>query len=90
MREYEVLFRYLKNSNWNKDGSPSNDDCYYMIGRVKADDRKQVQKWVDNNDEYAMLTIGKCEEIFELFASEEYVEETLEVVKVLSEVGHEI
>lgn len=90
MREYEVLFRYLKNSNWNKDGSPSDDDDYYMIGKVKAESRKQVQKWADEEDYYAMHSVGKCEEIFALFCTEDYAEDTLEIVQILSEVGHKI
>lgn len=90
MREYEVLFRYLKNSNWNKDGSPSDDDGYYMIGKVKAESLKQVQKWADENNHYAMHCIGKCEEISTLFCTEDYMEDTLEIVQVLSEVGHKI
>lgn len=42
MREYDILFRYLKSSNWNGDGTPSDDDDYYMIGKVKAESQKQV------------------------------------------------
>lgn len=90
MREYEILFRYLKNSNWNEYGSPSDDDDYYMIGKVKADSKEKVQKWADNEEFWAMETEGNCTEITELFATEEYAEDTLEVVQVLSEVGHEI
>lgn len=90
MREFEVLFRYLKYSNWNKDGSPSDDDDYYMIGKVKAKNQKQIQEWADEGDHYSMHSIGKCEEISILFCTEDYIEDTLEIVQVLSEVGHKI
>lgn len=88
MREYEVLFRYLKSSNWNEDGTPSDDDDYYMIGKVKAESKEQVKKWADEGNHYAMRSIGKCKEISDLFCTEDYVEDTLEIVQVLSEVGH--
>lgn len=90
MRDYEVLFRYLKTSNYNEDGSPSDDDDYYMIGKVRAKNRNQIQKWADDYDIESMLHIGKCRELSQLFNTDEYVEDSLEIIKVLSQVGHEI
>jgi hypothetical protein len=87
---YDVLFCYLKENNWNKDGSPSNEDTYYLIGKVKSDNGTEVLKAVKNDD--IIYLSEHCEEIKDLFTTEEYVEDTLEVVQMLSEscAGHNI
>ena len=33
----DLLCEYLKESNWNKDGSPSDDDSYYKVIQIKTD-----------------------------------------------------
>ena len=84
----DLLVEYLKESNWNEDGSPSNDDSYYKVVQIKterpiseiraeADEEDWVEEMMDSDD------------VKEIFAMEEYVEDTLRVVQVLSEVGHE-
>lgn len=88
MREYEVLFKYLKESNWNQDGSPSADDDYYMIGHVTADYPAQIKRWVDTQALSEMC--GRCPEIQTLFATDDYAEGTLEAVHLLSVNGHPI
>lgn len=82
MRYFDVLFRYLKENNWNDDGSPSNEDDYYMIGKVKADDGRMVLKAIQEQD--LSYLEENCNELKELFASEDYVEDTLEIVQMLS------
>lgn len=88
MRYYDVLFRYSKENNWNDDGSPSNEDTYYMIGKVKSDDGKLVLKAVQEED--LSYLEENCNELKELFASDDYAEDTLEIVQMLSEscAGH--
>ena len=84
----DLLVEYLKESNWNEDGSPSNDDSYYKVVQIKterpiseireeADKEDWVEEMMDSND------------VKEIFAMEEYAEDTLRVIQVLSEVGHE-
>ena len=84
----DLLVEYLKESNWNEDGSPSNDDSYYKVVQIKterpiseiraeADEEDWVEEMMDSN------------EVKEIFAMAEYVEDTLRVVQILSVVGHE-
>ena len=84
----DLLCEYLKESNWNEDGSPSDDDSYYKVIQIKtdrliseirneADEEEWVSEMMDNDDVNA------------IFAMEDYVEDTLRVIQVLSEVGHE-
>lgn len=32
----DLLCEYAKESNWNTDGSPSNDDSYYKVVQIKT------------------------------------------------------
>lgn len=84
----DLLVEYLKESNWNEDGSPSNDDNYYKVVQIKterpiseiraeADKEDWVEEMMDSN------------EVNEIFAMAEYVEDTLRVVQILSVFGHE-
>lgn len=90
MRVYDVLFRYLKENNFAEDGSPSNEDDYYFIGKVKSENGAEVLNAVDKEDLGYMEK--HCQEVKELFATEEYVEDTLEIVQMLSQscAGHEL
>lgn len=33
----DLLCEYAKESNWNADGSPSNDDSYYKVVQINKD-----------------------------------------------------
>lgn len=84
----DLLVEYLKESNWNEDGSPSNDDSYYKVVQIKTERpiseiKKEARKedWVEE--------MMDSDDVKEIFATEEYVEDTLRVIQVLSEVGHE-
>ena len=84
---YEILCQYLTKRNYNEDGSPSDDDDYYMIAKIKSnrpvqDIRDEIEKdeWVK---EY-----NSSKEIMDLFKTDEYIEDSLRILKLLSEVGH--
>lgn len=83
MKEYNVLFSYLKEENWDENGLPTDDGDFNIIGTVKAESREIVQKWIDEGDIYSMEEIGKCKEITEIFRMEDYAEDTLEAVRIL-------
>lgn len=90
MRYYEVLFRYLKKNNFCEDGSPSDEDDYYLIGKVKSSDGEEVLEAISNED-FAYME-EHCDEVKKLFETEEYVEDTLEIVQMLSGAlaGHKV
>lgn len=79
MREYEILVSYLRESNYNEDGSPSDDDTYYKIIKIKANSKEEalanVEEFVFNSDDMCGLEA-------------DYVEGTFEVESMLSQVGH--
>lgn len=79
MVEYEILVSYLRKSNFNEDGSPSNDDDYYKVIRIKATSKKEA---LENIEEFVFNSEDWCG------IEEDYVEDTLEVKSMLSEVGH--
>lgn len=83
----DLLCEYLRNCNFNKDGSPSNDDSYYKVVQIKTnrsprDIRKEANKeeWVKE-----MIDSNDVKEIIEM---EDYIEDSLRIIEVLSEVGH--
>ena len=85
----DLLVEYAMESNWNEDGSPSDDDSYYKVVQIKTERSiselaKEVMKdgWVNE--------LVDSEDVMEIFAMEDYVEDTLEVKLVLSEVGHPV
>lgn len=89
MKIIELLCTYLKPSNWNEDGSPSNDDSYYLIATIKTNKTiSQLQNELETFD--TILELDTSEEIQKLFASDDYVEDTLEVIQILSYAGHPI
>lgn len=81
MKEYEILISYLRASNWNEDGSPSDDDTYYKIIKVKANSKeealKNVESFVFDSEDWCGI-------------ENDYVEDTFDIVQMLSEVGHSI
>ena len=85
----DLLCEYAKESNWNTDGSPSNDDSYYKVVQVKTDRSiSEIRKEIEKD--------GWCKEmldspdVLDLFNIVNYAEDTLEVKMVLSEFGHEV
>lgn len=90
MRQYDVLFSYLKESNFSHDGSPADNDDYHLIGTVIAKNQDQVKTWIENNDLWRMETEGRCKEITKLFHSPDYAEDTLEAKELLSRSGHPV
>lgn len=85
----DLLCEYAKESNWNADGSPSNDDSYYKVVQIKTNRTiSEIRKDIEKD--------GWCEEmanspdVLDLFNMSDYVEDTLEAKMVLSEIGHEV
>ena len=85
----DLLFEYAKESNWNADGSPSNDDSYYKVVQIKTNRTiSEIRKDIEKD--------GWCEEmanspdVLDLFNMSDYVEDTLEAKMVLSEIGHKV
>ena len=81
------MCEYLTETNFNADGSPSDDDSYYKIVQVKTERpvseiRKEVKEdgWCREMDD--------CDDVKAVIGMEDYVEGTLEARHVLSEVGH--
>ena len=81
MKIYEILVSYLRESNFNNDGSPSNDDSYYKVIRIKAhskeDALKNIEQFIFESEDWCGI-------------EEDYAEGTLEVEQILSQVGNEI
>lgn len=84
----DLLCEYLKESNWNKDGSPSDDDSYYKVIQIKTDRPISEIKNEADEEEWVSEMIDS-DDVNVIFAMEDYVEDTLRVIQVLSEVGHE-
>ena len=80
-REYEILVSYLRESNFNEDGSPSGDDDYYKVIKVKA---TSVKEALENIENFIFDSEDMCG------IEGDYVEGTLEVVKILSAIGHKV
>lgn len=80
-KEYEILVSYLRESNFNEDGSPSCDDDYHKVIRIKATSKEDALK---NIKEFIFNSEGWCG------IEKDYIEDTLEVKAMLSQVGHEI
>lgn len=85
----DLLCEYAKESNWNADGSPSNDDSYYKVVQIKTNRTiSEIRKDIEKD--------GWCEEminspdVLDLFNMSDYVEDTLEAKMVLSEIGHKV
>lgn len=83
----ELLCEYLKESNFNKDGSPSDDDSYYKVVQIKTERplsaiREEVEKdgWCTE--------MSDSDDVYEILNLDDYVEGTLEARQVLSAVGH--
>lgn len=84
----DLLCEYLKESNWNKDGSPSDDDSYYKVIQIKTD--RPISEIRNEADEEEWVSeMIDSDDVNVIFAMEDYVEDTLRVIQVLSEVGHE-
>lgn len=82
---YELLCQYLTDKNYNEDGSPSDDDDYYMIAKIQTDRSiDEIKKEIENTENIS----EHSEEIQKLFATEEYVEDSFRILQVLSTVGH--
>ena len=84
----DLLCEYLKNSNWNEDGSPSDDDSYYKVVQIKTDRPiSEIRKEAD--EEEWVSEMMNSDDVNAIFAMDDYAEDTLRVIQVLSEVGHE-
>lgn len=87
MLTVDLLCEYLKESNFNKDGSPSDDDSYYMVVQIKTERplsaiREEVEKegWCEE--------MSDSDSVHNIFSMDDYVKDTLEARLVLSKVGH--
>mgnify|MGYP001123877061 CR=1 FL=1 len=83
----DLLCEYAKESNWNADGSPSNDDSYYKVVQIKTNRSiTEIKEEIEKD--------GWCKEMMDspdvlnLFNTNDYTEDTLEAKMVLSEIGH--
>lgn len=81
----DLLCEYAKKSNWNADGSPSNDDSYYKVVQIKTNRSiSEIRKDIEKD--------GWCEEmmdssdVLDLFNAADYIEAKM----VLSEIGHKV
>ena len=84
---YELLCQHLTDKNYNDDGSPSDDDDYYMFARIKSD--RPVQEIREEVERTEFVTEWESsKEITDLFKTDEYIEDSLRILQVLSEVGH--
>ena len=81
MKEYEILVSYLRESNFNEDGSPANNDNYYKVIRIKA---LSKEKALENVEEFIFTSNDWCG------LEKDYVEGTLEIKSMLSQIGHNI
>lgn len=89
MRIIELLCTYLKPSNWNEDGSPSNEDSYHLIATIKTN--KTISQLQNELKTFGtILELDTSKEAQKLFTSDDYVEDTLEVIQILSYTGHPI
>lgn len=89
MRIIELLCTYLKPSNWDEDGSPSNEDSYHLIATIKTN--KTISQLQNELKTFGtILELDTSEEVQKLFTSDDYVEDTLEVIHILSYTGHPI
>ena len=89
MRIIELLCTYLKPSNWNEDGSPSNEDSYHLIATIKTN--KTISQLQNELKTFGtILELNASKEAQKLFTSDDYVEDTLEVIQILSYTGHPI
>lgn len=77
----ELLCEYLKESNFNKDGSPSDDDSYYKVVQIKTERplsaiREEVEKdgWCTE--------MSDSDDVYEILNLDDYVEGTLEARQV--------
>lgn len=84
----DLLCEYLKDSNWNEDGSPSDDDSYYKVVQIKTNRPISEIRKETSKDEWAEEMMDS-DDVKEIFAMEDYSEDSLRVIQVLSEVGHE-
>ena len=82
MKYYEVLFRYLTESNFQEDGSPTKEDDYYFIGRIKAENDLEALTAIERND-FNYLS-KHCAEVGEILLTANYVPESIEIVQMLS------
>lgn len=83
----DLLCEYLKESNFNEDGSPSYNDSYYKVVQIKTNrEIPEIREEIEKD--------GWCEEMSDskdvekIFNMKDYVEDTLEARMVLSKIGH--
>lgn len=85
----DLLVEYLKDSNWDEDGFPSNDDSYYKVVQIKtARSISEIKEDIEDSEWCDELV--DSQDVIDIFNLPDYVEDTLRVIKVLSEVGHEM
>lgn len=83
----DILCEYLTETNFNADGSPSDDDSYYKIVQVKTERPvSEIRKEV--KEDGWCREMNDCDDVKAVIVMEDYVEGTLEARHVLSEVGH--
>lgn len=79
MRKYDVLVSYLRESNFNEDGSPSNDDDYFKVVEIISD---CIENVIPNVEKTIFESNNLCG------IEDDYIEDSLEICEILSTVGH--
>lgn len=83
----DLLCEYLKESNFNEDGSPSYDDSYYKVVQIKTDrEISEIREEIEKDGWCKEMSDSK--DVEKIFSMKDYVEDTLEARMVLSKVGH--
>ena len=83
----DLLCEYLKESNFNEDGSPSYDDSYYKVVQIKTDrEISEIREEIEKDGWCKEMSDSK--DVEKIFSMKDYVEDTLEARMVLSKIGH--
>lgn len=83
----DLLCEYLKESNFNEDGSPSYDDSYYKVVQIKTNRGiPEIMEEIEKDGWCKEMSDSK--DVEKIFNMKDYVKDTLEARMVLSKVGH--
>ena len=73
----ELLCEYLKESNFNKDGSPSDDDSYYKVVQIKTE--RPLSAITEEVEKDCWCTeMSDRDDVYDILNQDDYVEGTIE------------